>query len=841
MKTAFQEGKKMMNENLQHDLDRNEIYALVSFGRKQTKKGKYLNLFFPVYVGMVDAAMAIDPGISIEWHGPYTWYPVSEIDAIRTLTGRQVDGIIVTVAGPETLDPAINAAIQAGIPVISFDSDAPGSDRLTFVGTNHFTAGYLAGKTMAGWLGGQGHVVVATIPQAEHLDVRVQGFTTAMRELAPHITLHVTHEMSLARPGETLEQISVRYREALIRMFQTHPDVRGVFVTFARAGSAVAEAVEVLQVSETVQSLVFDVDEHVVKLVATERLRAVVGQDMYLMGYVSLILAHAARHAAVLPTKQDGRWRMSALQDFLDAHPDIPTDTGHKLRTIIMALEDHTPDPAYGIDTGVEVFGKDRILDVFTSEYATMRESLAEKIEVLGQEIIMRRQAERALRTVNQELEQRVQERTRDLEQAYLAVEQQVEARTAELQREIAERQRAEAEIRHLQRYLKNIINSMPAVLIGVDVEGKVTHWNREAETVTGVAADEAQGHLFTEVFPHLAAKMARVWQAIQEGRPQRETKVAHQHNGETRYADVTVYPLMANGAEGAVILVDDVTDRVRIEEMMIHTEKMMTVGGLAAGMAHEINNPLGVILQGIQNTQRRLSPDLPRNQEVAAALGLRLDRIRSYLDQRNILQYLHGMQEAGLRAAQIITNMLNFSRQSPSAMVPTDLNQLLEETIELAAKDYDLKGKYDFRHIMIIRTYETTLPYVYCIPTEIQQVVLNLLRNAAQALAEQSWEDDCPPSIHLTTRQEPDYVRIEIADNGPGMDEATRKRVFEPFYTTKAVGVGTGLGLSVSYFIIVTHHHGEISVESTPGRGTTFTLLLPLSKKQLEATREQD
>jgi PAS domain S-box-containing protein len=454
----------------------------------------------------------------------------------------------------------------------------------------------------------------------------------------------------------------------------------------------------------------------------------------------------------------------------------------------------------------------------------------------------MRRQVEYALRTLNEELEQRVQERTRELEQAYIEVEQRVEARTAELQREIAERQRAEGEIRHLQRYLQNIINSMPAVLIGVDVEGKVTHWNREAETVTGVAAEEAQGHPFTEVFPHLAEKMAQVWQAIQEGRPQKETKVVHQHDGETRYADVTVYPLMANGAEGAVILVDDVTDRVRIEEMMIHTEKMMTVGGLAAGMAHEINNPLGVILQGIQNTQRRLSPDLPGNQEVAAALGLRLDLIRSYLDQRNISQYLQGMQEAGLRAAQIVTNMLNFSRQSPSAMVPTDLNQLLEETIELAAKDYNLKRKYDFRHIMIIRTYETTLPYVYCIPTEIQQVVLNLLRNAAQALAEQPLrEDDCPPSIHLTTRQEPAYVRIEIADNGPGMDEATRKRVFEPFYTTKAVGVGTGLGLSVSYFIIVTHHHGEISVESTLDKGTTFTLLLPLSKKQLEATREQN
>jgi hypothetical protein len=114
-----------------------------------------------------------------------------------------------------------------------------------------------------------------------------------MRELAPHVNLHVTYNMPSTRPGETLEQISVRFREVLIRMLQMHPNIQGVFVTFARAGLAVAEAVEALQLHETIQSLVFDIDENVMKLVATERLRAVVGQDMYLMGYVSLILAHA--------------------------------------------------------------------------------------------------------------------------------------------------------------------------------------------------------------------------------------------------------------------------------------------------------------------------------------------------------------------------------------------------------------------------------------------------------------------------------------------------------------------------------------------------------------------
>jgi signal transduction histidine kinase len=246
--------------------------------------------------------------------------------------------------------------------------------------------------------------------------------------------------------------------------------------------------------------------------------------------------------------------------------------------------------------------------------------------------------------------------------------------------------------------------------------------------------------------------------------------------------------------------------------------------------MAHEINNPLGVILQGIQNTLRRLSPDLPKNQEIAAALGIRLDIIWTYLEQRNILEYLHKMEEAGERAAQIVAHMLNFSRPSQASMVLIDLHQLLDQSIKLASSDFDLKKKYDFRHITIIRTYEAALPQVPCLPSEIQQVLLNLLRNAAQALAEPRENHD-PPTIRITTCQDHDYARIDIADNGPGMNGEVQKRMFEPFYTTKEVGIGTGLGLSVSYFIIVTHHHGKIFAESAPGKGATFTIMLPFSK----------
>jgi signal transduction histidine kinase len=292
------------------------------------------------------------------------------------------------------------------------------------------------------------------------------------------------------------------------------------------------------------------------------------------------------------------------------------------------------------------------------------------------------------------------------------------------------------------------------------------------------------------------------------------------------------IYPLISNGVEGAVIRLDDVTDRVRIEQMMIQTEKMMSVGGLAAGMAHEINNPLGAIMQGVQNAIRRVSPDLEANRKAAEECGTELEAIRGYLEKRGILRYFDGMREAGSRAAKIVSNMLNFSRRSESKWTPTEINELIDSVLELADSDYHLLKKYDFRHVKIVREYGTDLSQVPCTATEIEQVFLNLIRNAAEAMTEIK-DRGAEPRITIRTRREKDHALIEIEDNGPGMDEETRKRVFEPFFTTKSVVVGTGLGLSVSYFIITNNHNGTISVESEPGKGTTFIIRLPLERKR--------
>jgi signal transduction histidine kinase len=274
------------------------------------------------------------------------------------------------------------------------------------------------------------------------------------------------------------------------------------------------------------------------------------------------------------------------------------------------------------------------------------------------------------------------------------------------------------------------------------------------------------------------------------------------------------------------VVRIDDVTERVRIEEMMVQTEKMMSVGGLAAGMAHEINNPLGVVAQACQNLQRRLGGDLAENARLADELGLDLERMHEYLERRGVFRFIDGMREATGRAGRIVTDMLAYSRRSASSFVPAHLNGLVDAALRLASHDYDLKKSYDFRRIRIVREGADVADRVMCDEMGIEQVVLNLLRNAAQAMAGDPANQD--PQIRLAVRDDGDWVRLEVADNGPGMPDEVARRLFEPFFTTKPVGVGTGLGLSVAYFIVTEQHHGTISADTAPGRGTRFVIRLP-------------
>jgi PAS domain S-box-containing protein len=390
---------------------------------------------------------------------------------------------------------------------------------------------------------------------------------------------------------------------------------------------------------------------------------------------------------------------------------------------------------------------------------------------------------------------------------------------------DITERKKMETELQETRNYIRNIIDSMPSVIIGLDNDCRVNHFNTAAQQLAVIPANELEGADVEKAFPPLAKYADSINQAIETGVPEtgiRSQGITAPHS----YQDIIIYPLN-DGMKGAVIRIDDATERVQIDEMMIQTEKMMSIGGLAAGMAHEINNPLGGILQGIQNIIRRISPDLPANLKAAEKAGCSIDSITAYMEDRKIIKTLTGITDSGVRAASIVSGMLEFSRKSDSQKAPGDLRKIMDKASTLAAQDYNPQKGYDFKKIKITKKYDEKLNLTPCTATEIEQVFLNLLRNSAQAMSD--WQDmENGPEIAITIRNERNMVKCTVSDNGPGMDEKVRKRVFEPFYTTKAPGSGTGLGLSVSYFIITQNHQGIFQVDSSPGMGTTFIIQLP-------------
>jgi PAS domain S-box-containing protein len=388
--------------------------------------------------------------------------------------------------------------------------------------------------------------------------------------------------------------------------------------------------------------------------------------------------------------------------------------------------------------------------------------------------------------------------------------------------------QKSNSEVNEVRHYLKNIFDSMPSILIGVDPEGKVTQWNMEAQKTTQLSEKDAYGNSIEKLLPQFSEYFQDIHEAMKERKSKKFEKVSYAIKGEKRLYDIIVYPLIANGVNGAVIRVDDITSRVRFEEMMIQSEKMASVGGLAAGMAHEINNPISGIMMAAQNILRRISGNLSTNIQVAQEVGTNIDAVSQYMEKRKITSMIDNILEMAERASKIVSNMLNFSRKSKSEMVPEDLVDLVDKTIDLAAKDYDLRKQFDFRHIEIKKEYTPLLPKVTCMATEIQQVILNLLKNAAQAMSNKVYFNE-KPSIKISIYQKHETMVIEVEDNGPGMDEDVRKRIFEPFFTTKDVGIGTGLGLSVSYFIITNNHGGAMEIKSQKDKGSTFIIKLPI------------
>ncbi|MEA1969636.1 MAG: ATP-binding protein [Thermodesulfobacteriota bacterium] len=447
-------------------------------------------------------------------------------------------------------------------------------------------------------------------------------------------------------------------------------------------------------------------------------------------------------------------------------------------------------------------------------------------------------------KSINQQIDIQTEDEIGDLAKTFNRMTLELAHSHEEIKTQNQELRDNKAKIERARLYLKNVLDSMPSALVGVDNHGMVTHWNRAAEKMTGITAKNAENYLLRNILSQtghpdkiLDRSIKIIDQAVKLKSLHKKTKIAGKINDQQCFFDLTIYPLDGGDLNGdlndAVIRIDDVTEHVRMEETMIQSEKMLSVGGLAAGMAHEINNPLAGVLQNTAVIKNRLeNSDLPVNQRDAEAVGTDMATIIAFMEKREIFRLLANVQKAGSRAAEIVKDMLGFARKGDDSFSSHCLDKLLDETVNLAGTDYNLKKKFDFRQIKIVKEYEPNLPAILCEKSKIQQVFFNILQNGAQAMAERQESRNFEPAqFILRAKQKGDRIQVEIEDNGPGMDKKKSKKIFEPFFTTKPVGIGTGLGLSIAYFIINDNHKGSITVDSTPGKGTKFIIQLPINR----------
>jgi len=350
------------------------------------------------------------------------------------------------------------------------------------------------------------------------------------------------------------------------------------------------------------------------------------------------------------------------------------------------------------------------------------------------------------------------------------------------------------SEIARLKDFSENIVESLNVGVLAVDLEGTVEAWNSRMEQVFGVPRDAAVGQPLGSLLPaELASEIA--------SRDDQEQitgiyKHRFQRQGRSLILNVSITPLVGKSGEriGRLLLFDDVTQRERMEEQMSQTEKLTSLGLLAAGVAHEVNTPLAVISNYIQMLAKQMPDGDPRH------------------------SIIEKIVKQTFRASEIVNNLLNFSRTGAGELADVDLNRVVEETLSLVA--HPLKTS----QIRVVKQLTEDLPPVRGSANKLQQVFLNLFLNARDAMPTGGM-------LEVRTAAHNGTVEIEVVDTGNGIPREHIHKIFDPFFTTKATGRGTGLGLSVSYGIIK-EHAGRIDVRSTPGRGTSFHVEFPAVRK---------
>ncbi len=261
-------------------------------------------------------------------------------------------------------------------------------------------------------------------------------------------------------------------------------------------------------------------------------------------------------------------------------------------------------------------------------------------------------------------------------------------------------------------------------------------------------------------------------------------------------------------------------------QSQLIQSEKMASLGELTAGIAHEIQNPLNFV-NNFSEINTELIDEIKEEREKKQDTrdeGLITEILT------DIKQNLEKITHHGKRADAIVKGMLQHSRSSSGTKEPTDINALADEYLRLAY--HGLRAKDKSFNAELVTDFDNSIGKIHLIPQDIGRVILNLITNAFYAVNEKKQQDEYfKPIVSVSTKKTGDYLEIKVTDNGKGIPKEVVDKIFQPFFTTKPTGQGTGLGLSMSYDIVTKGHGGELKVETTEGNGTTFRIIIPIKK----------
>lgn len=421
------------------------------------------------------------------------------------------------------------------------------------------------------------------------------------------------------------------------------------------------------------------------------------------------------------------------------------------------------------------------------------------------------------LTAIRNDLEQRVKDRTATLDESNRLLTQSNHL----LEDEVSQHIITSEQLRSSDSYIKDILASMPLMLVSLNKEGRVTQWNKQVEEVSGIPAEQALGKTLWEAYPTVSITPEQIQQVMHKNAPIH----LKQSLRSTAHFDITIYPLQGQTEAGVVILVDDISKQTAAENMLIHNDKMSFMGELASTMAHDINVPLQAILMDLKSFQHTLA-------EKATVQTVADDK-----QARQLNTILQDMSSKGDQVSTIISNLLAFARSRHEKKQFVDIVDVMENAISLANDVVSVSADLPFSKVTLVRNFEKNLPLTPCYITELQQVFISVFRHACHALelklAAASTDPEFTPTIKIILAECYDSLWIKIQHNGVGLSNEEQMCLFEPFFSNKAPGTDFDAGhrLSFSHYIVTEQHKGQMAVTSDVNVGSTIHMQLPIQE----------